>query len=670
MTATLAAVDELAARVHIGIHRIHDLIGADEPWMDADIEADLSSLLEEFERLSVPLPSAEQKLDAVASLVKIHRELDSFDQYLRSGELVGASVSLGEMMTILADFESGKKLLSDRRTYDILQEECIDRQAAIHFQLNDIFKSAYQFKESGHGNTQLQVLSTIASTSLLNFHDNPISLEDLLLALDTSGLLESSMITLAKNIVKAFILDCDTVCTGPLTIKKTNTSAALISTCSQITDREFYSCIDPLLERLVLVTTFVTDHAFTSSFQPPHILVSILYTAIFDSVVKFMRHAITEDLMTEKSLPIAADSIIVFENSLEEKGLWNQECPSLCNFSRTLFCRHIAADSNRVLSNISQVFDGIDDNIVAAPELLHNVLPGMTGSLSCETTSTGKQGKGGLFSIRQDFETRQYKISQRALVLVEAISQHLDMIKPVSTDIERQDTMQLLQTIKNILELYRAKSMQLASSSDVQSQTPMRVMTLYCDCLFICQYLGLLNPKLMTSVQDSDIGVTFTDMVPFFRQMGESVFLDHMDKIKISIYPDLEGALSFKHTNSDIMLKRLVSRINGIAREWKKVAPIEMYAESVGVLVDLVIESLFQQLRALGKIDQFCLHSVRYAFLQLKPLALNFSVSARYTDTRISVSQCCTHWDDYQSLMAALELLDLARVQKIVDAKK
>ena len=66
--------------------------------MDADIEADLSSLLEEFERLSVPLPSAEQKLDAVASLVKIHRELDSFDQYLRSGELVGASVSLGEMV--------------------------------------------------------------------------------------------------------------------------------------------------------------------------------------------------------------------------------------------------------------------------------------------------------------------------------------------------------------------------------------------------------------------------------------------------------------------------------------------------------------------------------------------------------------------------------------------
>ncbi|KAH6567978.1 hypothetical protein BASA50_001142 [Batrachochytrium salamandrivorans] len=670
---TLAAVDQMAARVHAGIHRIHHLAAADDPWIDPDIESDLATLLDAFDKLPSPIPGAESKLDVISALVKIHRELDGFDQYLRSGELVGASVSLHEMMSALARFDEGKASIPEPYIYAILQEECINRQSDIMFQLGDVFKNVYQLKESSNGNAVLQVASRISSTSSLNFHDNPISLDDLLLALDASGMMESNLKTLTSGIVRSFVHCNSIVCTSTLLIDHNNLMATLTARQNSADTKQSHTDIDSLLGHLMIVAKFSAEHIFTSSFRPPSCFIASLTSAFVQAIFIVTHHLITENRLDDESLMNTVESIFLFEQKLEEIGMWNSSCESLSKFARTLSRRQAAAASNSILSDVSTMLDSIDDNIVDAPELLLNVVPGISGSLfegGKKGASTGKNSKNGSVSIQQDFETHGYKISQRALLLVEALDQRLSTIKFGPSDHERHTAMQLLQTTKNVLDMHRAKSMLLVSSVDVQHQTPLRIITYYCDCLFICQYLGLLDTRLLDLSNDSAFCITFSDMIPSFRNLGESVFLSYMEKIKASLQSDLNGVLTSKRISAEPMLQRIVSQINHIAREWRRVAHVDMYAKSIGVLVDYLLDSLFRQLIDLKVTDRTQLHSVRYVFLKFKPLAANFDVPLRHSDHRISVTQSCTRWANFLAIVDALDTLDPVAVQKVVSSWK
>ncbi|KAJ1341222.1 hypothetical protein BSLG_004157 [Batrachochytrium salamandrivorans] len=552
-------------------HLIHHLAAADDPWIDPDIESDLATLLDAFDKLPSPIPGAESKLDVISALVKIHRELDGFDQYLRSGELVGASVSLHEMMSALARFDEGKASIPEPYIYAILQ-----------------------LKESSNGNAVLQVASRISSTSSLNFHDNPISLDDLLLALDASGMMESNLKTLTSGIVRSFVHCNSIVCTSTLLIDHNNLMATLTARQNSADTKQSHTDIDSLLGHLMIVAKFSAEHIFTSSFRPPSCFIASLTSAFVQAIFIVTHHLITENRLDDESLMNTVESIFLFEQKLEEIGMWNSSCESLSKFARTLSRRQAAAASNSILSDVSTMLDSIDDNILYL-EYQGVFLKEEKGA------STGKNSKNGSVSIQQDFETHGYKISQRALLLVEALDQRLSTIKFGPSDHERHTAMQLLQTTKNVLDMHRAKSMLL-------------------------------------------------------------------EKIKASLQSDLNGVLTSKRISAEPMLQRIVSQINHIAREWRRVAHVDMYAKSIGVLVDYLLDSLFRQLIDLKVTDRTQLHSVRYVFLKFKPLAANFDVPLRHSDHRISVTQSCTRWANFLAIVDALDTLDPVAVQKVVSS--
>ncbi|KAL2911639.1 hypothetical protein HK105_208903 [Polyrhizophydium stewartii] len=430
MSDLLEALAELAARVDAAVHSLHTLEGGGEA-SESDLPAQVAALSDAFEQKQSQYAvssEAEQQLETLAALVRVLRELDRFDQFLSAGELVGASVSLREL------------------------EERIDRQSALHFQLTDVFREAFQFKD-GH-----------------------------------------------------------------------RLSAPSLQVASRITDT--------LIDRLKVVSAFASNHMFTASFPPPNAFVLRFAQGVFEVIT----HAVTTAVLgvaDDTGVDLTQQALESMQEELESKGLWTAACPSLARFAATLPRRHMAARTNQIVSSITQILETIEGNVVRAPDILQHSLLGQLGlssaAASVKGAMQGKSGKAQAHLVQHEFATRGFRISQQALLLAEAVSERLDGL--ASNDKQQEggsEAAHVLQATKNIVEMFRATVLLDVDGSDVATHSPLRAMTVYCDCIFLSRFLGLLNARIHRVLSRETDSVMFSDLIPLFRRTGETLLLAHL----------------------------------------------------------------------------------------------------------------------------------------------
>ncbi|KAI8926430.1 hypothetical protein BC831DRAFT_230353 [Entophlyctis helioformis] len=314
---------------------------------------------------------------------------------------------------------------------------------------------------------------------------------------------------------------------------------------------------------------------------------------IFDETRRHVQHVMRVlDSKQQDMLDAIANTMVSFQESMQDKGLWSTECVSLSQYAYCLHRQHMALESGRVLSDALDILNTIETNVVPAPSLAYQ-----QGTVGVAKSMPGKAGKNGANGIARSFETHGYKISQRTLLLAEAMTERLASLHLNGPKEDRYKTMQLLHATKNIVHLFHA---QMASNGPENAaelrQNPMRAMAFYCNCLFVSQHLGLLGMHFLETCNDMSVNMTFADLIPHFLGEGEGVFLDHLRWIKESLQGDIDGIVSDNATESEEAVHQLVARLTGVAHAWQQVAPTELYAQSFGTLVDYVITSMAARL--------------------------------------------------------------------------
>eukprot|EP00842_Homolaphlyctis_polyrhiza_P006013 jgi/Hompol1/6412/HPOL_004971-RA len=541
--ATLQAVASLAAKINTSIIRTHTLEGTDEPWIETDLNAEVTALQDAFEQLDQRIPEAETQLASLELLLKTQKEADSFDQYLRAGELVGASVSLREMMLSLSDIIAASSAIVDPPILEIVQAECIDRKASLLCQLSEVVKAAYTLRDPQTTKAAFVVSQRTVATNSFSFHANPVSIDDLLLALDTVGMLEIHMLRLAKQFVESFVFGRNgELCTSVLTV----------------------------------LVSFISEHVFSQSVRPPAQLASYFSTEIHKAIVRFSTSVLMDNLNESEMIDSLADHIRDFETYLDSKELWNAACAPLARYAGSLRQRQAAAESNKIMFDALQLVETLDNNIVAAPGIWD------LGPLSAgkNTAVSGKQGKQAGVTTLQEFEMPACKVSQQMLVLAETVTERLGQID-LKSDPKLQESREsicFLQTTKNMIEMYRAKIVLSPEEMMQTVRSPSRAMTLFCDCMFMSQYLCMLGPQFLgTSKQVASL-FTFSDLIPLFRQTGMSVLNEHLEHVFMQLQTDLKQALA-DGLQSEQAMHRLLASVNSIVREWK-VSPIKSNEQS------------------------------------------------------------------------------------------
>nr|KAJ3421104.1 hypothetical protein HK105_004489 [Polyrhizophydium stewartii] len=238
----------------------------------------------------------------------------------------------------------------------------------------------------------------------------------------------------------------------------------------QLTDvfREAFQFKDghhTLIDRLKVVSAFASNHMFTASFPPPNAFVLRFAQGVFEVIT----HAVTTAV-----LGVADDT-------------------------------------------------GVDLTQQALESMQEELESKVKGAMQ------GKSGKAQAHLVQHEFATRGFRISQQALLLAEAVSERLDGL--ASNDKQQEggsEAAHVLQATKNIVEMFRATVLLDVDGSDVATHSPLRAMTVYCDCIFLSRFLGLLNARIHRVLSRETDSVMFSDLIPLFRRTGETLLLAHL----------------------------------------------------------------------------------------------------------------------------------------------
>ncbi|KAI8896124.1 Centromere/kinetochore Zw10-domain-containing protein [Globomyces pollinis-pini] len=193
----------------------------------------------------------------------------------------------------------------------------------------------------------------------------------------------------------------------------------------------------------------------------------------------------------------------------------------------------------------------------------------------------------------------------------ESIQRLSSLIEDISVELYQSNELmipKLIQTIRNILDLYRAKIMSNLYSANIGQLPPQILMIFHNDCMYIghrCR-TWLLDFK----IQRESRANTIIDLAVHFQSLANKIFhiaIDQQKRILLDIIEQADGFDVEKQERYE-QVKKTFSQINYQMRHlhsvWMEVLPTHMCFIALGRLVEVIVVQVIEEINKLDDISE------------------------------------------------------------------
>jgi len=172
--------------------------------------------------------------------------------------------------------------------------------------------------------------------------------------------------------------------------------------------------------------------------------------------------------------------------------------------------------------------------------------------------------------------------------------------------------------VRDLFVLFRAIS--IVYHQDSIEFIPNRAMLFYNDCIYIAHHLLTLGHHYQNKLRPPlDSTVTFIDMVPIYRQLGQMYFKKQLRRQRDIILNDLKQINGFENLSDDNKLenteeaiRNILHHLDYLSKNWKIILANEVYLQAIGLLFNSLLEEIFYEVLNIKSISNNELHQLKY----------------------------------------------------------
>jgi len=220
----------------------------------------------------------------------------------------------------------------------------------------------------------------------------------------------------------------------------------------------------------------------------------------------------------------------------------------------------------------------------------------------------------------------------------------------------------MLELFVNVVPTYHKENLKLPQMSAVH----------YNNCMYLAHHCITLGHQFRNSLpgQLNSTFTTFIDFVPILRKCGTDCFLEQLRSQQRELLQILEGCSNFTECTTDKgaeaitrAFNQIIHHMTRVAKQWYLVLPINIFKQSLGVLLNTVLENI---LACIFKMEDISaeeggqLHALLSILMERSPEIIQ-SCSPDIIDA--GINDQIRSWSKFQGLVQLLE----GSLQEIVE---
>ncbi|ORX81531.1 Centromerekinetochore Zw10 [Basidiobolus meristosporus CBS 931.73] len=626
-------------------------------------------------------------VDALHLLAKVHRQLQDFDGLIEMGEFITAAGSLSEMSSMIEQLSNGSGVTCDPAILKLIKEHYIKKKSSLKFRLDELYNSALLFTNKNRV-SELMVNFRLSAAHTAKYYENPLSLNDVFTAFSVMNTLHTKLKIMAKTIIDRFVQPILENPNHELTVQKSKFHVTLRygSIAGGGKSREASADPTKVFQRLVMLGEFLKKYIFVSDSDDNEdgsmymqLFGKIWWQDVWDLVLP---RCLALTIPGDRDQLAAYDGIteiaLAFEKKMTELGLIPEDSCFISSFVKNIYVHYAKKKRSELLATAREILLNEDYNTVEVTQGTERggiaALGGGKGKQQSANPSkpgleqTGFNGKEGLEAGDEGFALPTCHISVQTQTLVEMVY----MTLAEAENAPKAGAIELYLCARDIFNLFRA--LVPIHNADAIENIPLRSLIFYNDCAYITHHLltlGYQHKHFFPSPLDQT--GTFIDLVPYFRNLGEGCFKNHMKRQKLQIQQIIRDASGFGGTAEDDrfdMVERAVKRLIYHLNQWSKIAkptlPTLIYSKSMGLLVDASLSEIIQEVLSLASISRDETHQLKY-ILQLLSKSESWFVLEKGRGKsklveKLPIRKYVNSWDKYETVIHVLES-DLPDIQ-------
>ncbi|KAK3747313.1 hypothetical protein QZH41_016941 [Actinostola sp. cb2023] len=236
-----------------------------------------------------------------------------------------------------------------------------------------------------------------------------------------------------------------------------------------------------------------------------------------------------------------------------------------------------------------------------------------------------------------------------------------------------QSAIQLFYTVRNMFELFC--NVVPTYHQESLATLPQLAALHHNNCMYISHLLLTIGHQFKSHLPEplNQGAATFVDLVPTIRGLGEKCLLEQLRRQRSQLLDIVKNADGFADAHEDDRrrkidrsVKQVLHQLLHLRKIWLGVLPENLFDQSLGALLDAVLEDITDQVLHLEDIsseEANCLHSILSILANRGPEILQDTENNQSeTDRSTELSTYVPHWSKYTQTIGALEasLQDLA----------
>ncbi|KAJ3394306.1 Centromere/kinetochore protein zw10 [Entophlyctis sp. JEL0112] len=584
----------------------------------------------------------EWKIKLLVLLEKIHRELAGFDSMMETKELSGAAIAISDAVSAgkLEDLDCNREQkaffdeLNDMpvgyncppEIYQALKSEIVAKKSTLKYNFEDLFRKAFCFN-SRNGYSELTISFRIISESIAhNIEARQIR--------RTGSKPEASVFpaSLLKN------MSCiDRIIENPgceVAVSRSKMAGVIRIGVGKSLHQEGKENktnnqkkdVAEALRKIFETTLFLRDCAFglagevTQEWKAEYqcfstVLQSTLLPGLFEellgpSIPDYKEHA--------EEFRSFLECVKTFAEKMKNSSLLLENVTAFEYFTSN--ARNVCIRNRRahLLVQVRNIIESEDSNTFEVEEATERgslaslfATKAGGGKFSSEGSKTKIGAKSSFDFDFAAFRLPKCRVSVQAQTLVELAYQILNEGAMMTAEY----AIEALYFTRDIFDMFRSVVPALRSEEILHS--PARAAIFHNDCDYIVFHLLTLGYQFQDKFPEPfNKCITFLDIVPFLRNLGDTCFRSQMRDILGRILKSSRGFSSLaeddRFESVEITAKEVMSQLNSLWRTWKPLLAADKFFASMGLLVDFLLRSVMEEISSLGTMSKAEKLQLRY----------------------------------------------------------
>ncbi|KAK9717450.1 ribosome biogenesis protein ytm1 [Basidiobolus ranarum] len=631
---------------------------------ELEVEDNLAVTLQEELELAKEVEFNKQYICALQQLIPVEDSLTNFEKAVEMKDFSLASELLKKLEKLLAS----DQLRKDTTIFKLVSEKHVDMQRNMIVQLEDLFSEAISFVrvEGGH---DIQTRSTLIVTSQ-NGQKLNISLGEVIDIMRTLGILDKSVNVFKRSFLKHILRPFSKHPDSLINVEKTFDSARLTyrEMDNEANEGQYFDNLTEVFDFVALHVCNVKEDSESqnvtiNSNNPLYMVKNIgkLLPEICQEIISgYLSPALPSRLSELDSFAKIGDKAKKFEERLHTLGFVEREFALLTkyvddidiHFSERL--RENLLETARTLM-IAEDFSTVE--IADSPDSFNLEESELPEAIQSALSKNSFISQVEELHLDDMFLFPACSITKPTQSIVNLAYQSLEEAK----ELNEFCASSLYESVRDMFDLYKA--IMPAHYQHIYENVPALGMLFHNDCMYIMHHLQTLGYQFSKLVKNSTNPsyITFVDMVPEFRNLGEKYFNIQLRSQRNSLIDTIsslggfhDATLESKYHQIESTLNQIVYSLNQLSKIWKPVLPSHLALKAIGLLLDTVVARCIQEIQDLGDISEEESHHLYKLSTILT--ACDQLVAYDGINVQDALATYVPHWSKYHKQIELLEL--------------